>query len=153
VIAGLGVVDTIAGDHAGAERHLTEALRLFRRAGDRWGLASTLWRAADLAIARGRLDEAEAALQEARTVLGVTGRQPWVANTLSALAEVALLRGDEDRASALLADARDRWARSGDALGLAAVEDALQSLANHTQSGRKDAAVTTAPAPTTKGRT
>ena len=34
--------------------------RLFRRAGDRWGLASTLWRTADLALARGELDEAEA---------------------------------------------------------------------------------------------
>jgi hypothetical protein len=58
-----------------------------------------------------------------------------------------------DGASALLTDARGRYARSDDALGLAVVEDALQSLAKDTLSGRKEEPDTTAPAPTTKGRT
>ena len=62
VLAGLGLIDTTAGDHESAERHLAEARQIFRRAGDRWGLASTLWRTADLAFARGRLDDAESAL-------------------------------------------------------------------------------------------
>src|SRR6185503_14619656 len=73
-LAGLGLVDTMAGDYASADRHLAEAREIFRRAGDRWGLASTLWRTADLALERGRLDDAEAALQEARAILGETQR-------------------------------------------------------------------------------
>ena len=55
-----------------ADRHLGEARDIFRRAGDRWGVASSLWRTADLAFARDDLDDAEAALEEARAVLGAT---------------------------------------------------------------------------------
>ena len=58
-----------------------EARDIFRRAGDRWGLASTLWRTADLALARGSLDDAEAALHEAHAVLRETQRERWIANT------------------------------------------------------------------------
>jgi tetratricopeptide (TPR) repeat protein len=83
VLAGLGLIDTAAGEHARAERHLAEAREMFRRAGDRWGLASTLWRTADLAFARGHLDEAEAALREALGVLDTTQRERWIANTLA----------------------------------------------------------------------
>src|SRR5262249_57117924 len=36
---------------------LQEALATFRRAGDRWGLISTLWRIADLELARERGSE------------------------------------------------------------------------------------------------
>jgi predicted ATPase len=38
-LAGIGLIDTTAGDYLGAERHLAEARDIFRRAGDRWGLA------------------------------------------------------------------------------------------------------------------
>ena len=109
-------------------RHLAEALDIFRRAGDRWGLASTLWRIADLAVARGALDGAEAALQEALSVLGATQRERWIASTLAGLADVALLRGDIERATALLADARERYAARADALGLEIVNERLRSL-------------------------
>ena len=52
VLTGLALVEIAVGvfDRAGA--HVTEACELFRRAGDRWALASTLWRAADLAFVR-----------------------------------------------------------------------------------------------------
>jgi hypothetical protein len=100
---------------------------MFRRAGDRWGLAGTLWRTADLAFACGRLDDAEAALREARTVLVTTGRERWIATTLAGLAEVAMLRDDRQRACALFADARNRYAASGDALGVAEVESRLRA--------------------------
>ena len=39
----------------------------------------------------------EAALEEARAVLGPTQRERWIANTLVGLAEVAALRGDAER--------------------------------------------------------
>ena len=51
-LAGLGFIETTAGEYRSAERYLAEACDIFRRAGDRWGLASSLWRAADLAFAR-----------------------------------------------------------------------------------------------------
>jgi hypothetical protein len=101
---------------------------MFRRAGDRWGLASTLWRIADLAFAQRRLEDAEVALLEASAVLRATGRERWIANTLAGLADIALLCGDARRASALLTDARDRYAARGDALGVADVEDRLRAL-------------------------
>jgi tetratricopeptide (TPR) repeat protein len=128
VLAGLGLIETTSGDYSEAERHLAEARDIFRRAGDRWGLASTLWRTADLAFARGNLDDAESALREARTVLGATQRERWIANTLVGLGEVALLRGDAERAAALFADARDRYSARDDSLGVADVEERLRNL-------------------------
>jgi predicted ATPase len=127
-LAGIGLIDTGAGDHCSAERHLAEAGDIFRRAGDRWGLASTLWRTADLALTLGRLDDADRALEEARAVLGATRRERWIAHTLFALAEVALRRGDTERASCLLRDAHDRYSARDDALGVADTEERLRSL-------------------------
>jgi hypothetical protein len=83
VLSGLGLLETTAGDYPSAEQHLGEARDIFRRAGDRWGLASTLWRTADLAFARGSLGDAETALREALSVLRETRRERWIANTLS----------------------------------------------------------------------
>ncbi len=128
VLSGLALVETAAANFGEAESYLAEALDIFRRAGDRWGLASTLWRAADLALARGRLDEAEAALQEAQSVLAETQRQRWIASTLAGLAEVALLRGDTARASALLEEAREKYAARDDEIGVAEVEKRLAGL-------------------------
>jgi hypothetical protein len=79
-------------------------------------------------LARGSLEDAEAALREARTVLVPTGRERWIATTLAGLAEVALLRGDPQRACALFTDARDRYAARDDALGVAEVEKRLHAL-------------------------
>ena len=153
VLSGLGLVATTAGDHAGAEQHLSEARDIFRRAGDRWGLASTLWRIADLAIERGRLDEAEAALQEARDVLGATQRERWIASTIAGLAEVASLRGDAERAVELFADARGRYAASDDAVGLANIDERLDRLAKGALRPAKKRPVPLLPSTTRKGRT
>ena len=43
VLAGIGLIDTTSGDHDTADRHLAEARDIFRRAGDRWALAATLF--------------------------------------------------------------------------------------------------------------
>ena len=92
------------------------------------GVRSTLWRTADLALARGSVDDAEAALHEAYDVLGETQRERWIANTVSGLAEVAFLRGDLEQASALLTDARTRYALRDDVLGIATVDERLAQL-------------------------
>jgi hypothetical protein len=123
------MVATVAGDYDGAERHLAAARDIFRRAGDRWGLASSLWRTADLAVARDDLVSAETALQEALAVLVVTKRERWIANTLAGLAEVALLRGDVNEASSYFFEARDRYAAREDTLGVAHIDERLAQLA------------------------
>ena len=142
------------GGPASYLRGHSEARDIFRRAGDRWGLASTLWRIADLAIERGRLDEAEAALQEARTVLAPTQRERWIASTIAGLAEVSSLRGDAERAAELLADARRRYAAGGDAVGLANIDERLGRLAKGALSARKgEPGTTPRPAEVRRGRT
>ena len=151
VLAGLGLIDTTAGDYDSAECHLAEARQIFRRAGDRWGLASTQWRTADLALARRRLDDAEAALQEALSVIGETHRECWTAHTLAGLAEVATLKGDPGRAAELFADARDRYASTDDEQGVASVEERLRALAKAPLSPGKGAPGRPSRATTTKG--
>jgi predicted ATPase len=148
----VGLVETVSGDYRRAARPLSEARQLFRRAGDRWGLVSSLWRTADLAIARKRLDEADAALREARAVVGETERQGWIAVTVATLAEVAQLRGDAERAQALFEQARDHYLAGGSQAGVAAVQERLQSLAKDRQRARKVAAGRTAGKAKTKRR-
>jgi ATP/maltotriose-dependent transcriptional regulator MalT len=77
---------------------------------------------------RGRIETAEAALEEAQAVLGHTEMSRWIAHTLAGLAEVALLRGDDERARELLSEARERYAQRQDTLGVAAVDKRLRSL-------------------------
>ena len=88
------------------------------------GLASTLWRIADLAIERGRLDEAEAALQEAPTVLAPTQCVRWIAGTIERLAEVSSLRSNAETCRRTVGGMpRRRYAAGGDAVGLANIDD------------------------------
>ena len=114
---GLALVRSRTDRHDGrrlrdAERHLAEARDIFRRAGDRWGLASTLWRTADLALdARTELDGAEAALREAlRRARRDAARALDRATRSRDSRRSASLRGDaEQAATALFADARRRY--------------------------------------------
>jgi tetratricopeptide (TPR) repeat protein len=148
----VGLVETVSGEYARAEQPLAEARQLFRRAGDRWGLVSSLWRTADLAIVRERLDDAEAALQEARAVVGETERQGWIAVTVATLGEVARLRGEADRALALFEQAREHYLASELRAGVVAMEERLQSVAKNRQRARKAAPGRTASTATRKRR-
>jgi len=131
VLSGLGLVGTISGDFEKAEQPLAEARDLFRRAGDRWGLVSSLWRTADLALARTRVGDAKAALEEARAVVGETERQCWIAVTVAALGEVAHLEGESDRAQALFEQARERYLAGGDEAGAGRMKARMRGLAKH----------------------
>jgi hypothetical protein len=99
------------------------------------------------------VEGAEAALQEARSVLGATRRERWIANTLAGLAEVAVHRGDIDEATVLLEDARDRYAARDDAQGVEHVEERLRSIAKSPLRRGKEALDTTSRTVTTKRRT
>jgi predicted ATPase len=151
-LLGAGLVETLSGDYSSAEQPLSEARQLFRRAGDRWGLASALWRTADLSIALDRLDDADAALQEARTVVGETERQGWIAVTVATLGEVARLRGDAARARALFEQAREHYLVGGSGADVLAMDVRLQTLAKDPQRARKVAGSRTAHTATTKRR-
>jgi predicted ATPase len=129
VLSGLGLVETVAGNHEQADLRLGEARDIFRRAGDPWGLANALWRTAELARARGRLEEAWTALVEARHVLGVTQRRRWLGHTDAALAEVAALRGERALALELFASAEEQYAAAQDANGVATVEQRRAAMA------------------------
>ncbi len=148
----VGLVETASGDYARAEQPLAEARELFRRAGDRWGLVSSLWRTADLALARKRLDDAEAALLQARAVVGETDRQGWIAVTIATLAEVAQLRGDSERAVTLFEQARDHYLAGGADAEAAAMTARVQSVVKDRQRPRKVAADRTPRTATTKRR-
>jgi predicted ATPase len=150
--SGLGVVGIRSGDHELAERQLGEACELFRRAGDRWGLVSSLWRTADLALARGRLDDAQAALEEARDVVSETERRGWINVTVAMLGEVARLRGDAAGAEVLFGHARASYLAAGDEAAAAAVDARMQTLAKARQSRRKEGASRTRRAQATKKR-
>ena len=151
-LLGLGLIAILDGDHELAENQLAEAGEIFRRAGDRWGLVSSLWRTVDLALARGRLDDAASALEEAREVVGETERRGWIDVTVAMQAEVAKLQGDDARAAALFAQAREGYAAAADAAGVAAIDAHAQSLAKDRQSRRKAGPATTKRVATTRKR-
>ena len=151
-LGGLGLIAILEGDHELAETQLAEAREIFRRAGDRWGLVSSLWRTADLALARGRLGDADAVLKEARAVVGETERRGWIDVTVAMQAEVAKLQGDDTRAAALFAQAREGYAAAADAAGVAAVDAHAKSLAKGRQSRRKAGPSTTKRVATTRKR-
>ncbi len=147
------MIDTTTGDHEHAELRLAEARDIFRRAGDRWGLASTLWRTADLERARGRLEEAWSALREAKHVLAETTRSRWLAFTDVSMAEVAIARGEPTEAKELWESALVHYRTANDLAEVTLVEEQLRSLAKLTQSSRKDRADKTRVKRSTKGRT
>ena len=153
VLSGLGLLETLAGDFESAETRLADARDLFRRAGDRWGLASSLWRTAELWRTEGRLDDAWSALQEAREIIETTNRSRWLGHADAALGEVASLRGDRELAVSLFESARAHYAASHDIQGTAAVDTQLDELAKVPQSSRKDARDRTPSTRSTKGRT
>src|SRR5207253_1086201 len=90
------------GDVAGAREHYRQALVLWRRLGDRRGLARALGGLGESALLLGTdLDEAEAALNEAATVENeLQDGGPGYATALARLALCYLLIGEPERAEA-----------------------------------------------------
>jgi ATP/maltotriose-dependent transcriptional regulator MalT len=101
-----GLVETAMGRHDDALDHLHEARDLAERF-DNAGLAA--WsqvQLGTLAVIRGRLEEAQALLDEALTMSLATHSTRNVTLSLAAFAQLALVEGDPERA-ALLAGAAE----------------------------------------------
>ena len=88
-------------------------------AGDRWGLVSALWRAADLALARGRLEEAaDAPGGSARGRSTRPNGGDWIAvDDRDAGGGRAACAAKQARAGALFEQARERYRRRNGARG------------------------------------
>jgi predicted ATPase/class 3 adenylate cyclase len=101
-----GIVETIVGRHDDAQRHLREARDLGKRFDDAWMAAWSRVQLGTLAVARGRLGEARALLEEALELSLAAHSTRSVTLCLAAFARLALVAGDVER-SALLAGAAE----------------------------------------------
>jgi CHAT domain-containing protein/tetratricopeptide (TPR) repeat protein len=105
---GLAQVAADIGDNVTATTELTRARELLIAQGDRWGLATVRGLQAEVAQARGAVDEARTANREAIDSLVAIG------NTYSAIERyraLAVLEQEEKRW-----DAADRWLRAADTI-------------------------------------
>ena len=124
--SGLGLIDTTPATTRAPSAIWPRLASIFRRAGDRWGLASALWRTADLAFARGRRRRCGGGAAG-----GARGARGDAAGALDREHARRARRGGgaarrRRAAAALLADARERYAARDDALGVADVEERLE---------------------------
>jgi hypothetical protein len=146
-LSGLALAGIVGGEYDRAGRELEEARELFRRAGDRWGLVSALWRTADLAVARGDLGEALAALDIGLAAARETERTGWIEVTSAMRAEVARRREQEERSQAGTDPARPGTAGSDAGAAQATSGAGAQSRDGGVQSGRKEGSRTNRPVP------
>jgi predicted ATPase/class 3 adenylate cyclase len=101
-----GIVETIMGRHDAAQRHLREARDLGKRFDDAWMAAWSRVLLGTLAVARGRLEEARALLEEALELSLAAHSTRSVTLCLAAFAQLAFAEGDAEQA-ALLAGAAE----------------------------------------------
>jgi predicted ATPase/class 3 adenylate cyclase len=99
-----GIMETIVGRHDDAQRHLGEAHDLVQRLDNAWMAAWSRVQLGTLAVARGRLEEARALLEEALELSLAAHSTRSVTLCLAAFAQLAFAEGDPGRA-ALLAGA------------------------------------------------
>ena len=101
-----GIVETTVGRHDDAQRHLREARDLGKRFDYVWLAAWSRVGLGTLAVVRGRLEEAQALLEEALGLSLAAHSTRSVTLCLAAFARLALVEGDAERA-ALLAGAAE----------------------------------------------
>jgi non-specific serine/threonine protein kinase len=112
-----GVIAFWRGDRTGAAEALTEALALFRAAGDNDGAAFALNRLGTLALHVGDLARADACFAEAGPLIRSEADEDGIAALEGQLGYAALLQGDHERAAAHLEDALARYRQLDSKLG------------------------------------
>jgi DNA-binding CsgD family transcriptional regulator len=115
-------------DYGPAATRLEEALALFRRLGDKFGIAMALSQLGDTFNGQGDLDRAEALEEEGLALQREMGDAWNTANTLNLLGGIAHQRGDLTHAAALYRESLglwwgldDRWCIAHGLAGLATI--------------------------------
>lgn len=121
-LAGAFLIVFRQGDFRAAKALAEESLALWRKLGDRYGIA---WALTDLSMAVGELGDGAgevALLEESLPLFREVGDQAGIARVLNSLGEAARLQGQSLRAVALYEEALRLWQEIGDrqyaALGL-----------------------------------
>ena len=129
VLSGLGFVETTAGDHESAERRLAEAREIFRRGGDRWGLAARA-----VAHGRPRLRPRPARRRRgragggARPCSGPRSASAGSRTRSSGWPRWRYCAATPMRRRRTCCDARERYAARDDEIGVADVDDRFERL-------------------------
>jgi tetratricopeptide (TPR) repeat protein len=119
VLRGAAALARTQGDLSGAESLAQESLALYRRLGDRRGVAGALQTLANVAVDASDLERAESLYQEALPVMRELGYVPGVSSILTNLGVVSRFRGDLDRARAFYEQSLELDGDSGDPKGTA----------------------------------
>jgi ATP/maltotriose-dependent transcriptional regulator MalT len=109
----VGGLETAVGRYDDAERHLTETYRLAERFDSEWLTTASRIRLGLLSVARGSLDEARKAFEDALNRSVANDNDYNQILCLGAFAQLALAEGDTERAAILAGAARGLRRRAG----------------------------------------
>ncbi|HEY2656053.1 MAG TPA: DUF4062 domain-containing protein [Solirubrobacteraceae bacterium] len=109
----VGAMETAVGRYDDAERHLTETCALADQFASEWLSAASRIRLGFLALARGSLDEARVAFDNALNISVANDNNYNLILCLGAFAQLALAGGDAERAATLAGAARGLRRRAG----------------------------------------
>ena len=138
-LSAAGLLAQFLGDHRGALRRQSAALRLAQDVHDPRQVARAAARLGYLHLHMGDLDAATADLQLGLARARASGDRWSEAFALTVCAAVARRRGDPRRAAALLSESHERFRAVADAWGMATARQGLAQVAEST--GDLDTAV------------
>jgi predicted ATPase/DNA-binding SARP family transcriptional activator/DNA-binding CsgD family transcriptional regulator len=102
---GLGWIAEPQGDYERARTAYEESLKLYRRSGDKSGVANALGDLGALALARGDYGQATSLLEESLTLHRELGSREDVIGILDSLGVLASAKGDQEQSIAFLSEA------------------------------------------------
>jgi DNA-binding CsgD family transcriptional regulator/tetratricopeptide (TPR) repeat protein len=129
VLLAAGFVTWSQGDHAAARPRLEAALALFRRLGDRWGIAESLRQLGMVVAWLGEPAGEQPLFDESLALFREAGDRWGIAWALCYAGVAALRRGDADRAGDLFGESLALFRALGDPRGTAWQVDELGRVA------------------------
>src|SRR5579871_1302549 len=104
-LLGLGVLIRNQGDFASALVRYEQSLEMFRKVGDKWGIAASLGNLGHVALAHGNYDGAQAYYEEGLAIRRDIGDKLDIAVSLNSLGGLAQQRGDHASAWTYMSEA------------------------------------------------